>query len=153
MKFNRKSLISWLLVLSVLFGMLSMQVMAAETTETKVAEQQVLLGDDLTMRFLVSIEDAYKGAVMNITVAGNTYGTYNISEMTEEGYAVSVNGKPAVTVPMMTKTVYGQLMEIGEKYFVTVGEEVFETEITQQSTVIGTQSTGGMGFGRGQRVR
>jgi len=40
-----------------------------------------------------------------------------LSEMTEEGYAVSVNGKPAVTVPMMTRTVYGQLMEIGDKYF------------------------------------
>ena len=32
--------------------------------------------------------------------------------------------------------------------------ETFETEITGQSTVIGTQSnTGGMGFGRGQRMQ
>ena len=37
----------------------------------------------------------------------------------------------------------------GEKYIVTIGDETFETEITQQTTVLGTQQNGGMGFGRG----
>lgn len=90
MKFNRKSLISWLLVLSLMFGMLSVQVLAADAEETKIAAQQVVLGDGLTMRFLVSVEDAYKDtAVMDITVAGKTYGSYNISAMTaENGYYI-----------------------------------------------------------------
>lgn len=40
-------------------------------------------------------------------------------------------------------------IKTGEKYSITVGDESFETEITEQSTVIGTQTDGGMGFGRG----
>ena len=43
------------------------------------------------------------------------------------------------------------LIKTGEKYSITIGHEAFETEITAQNTVIGTQPTGGMGFGRGQR--
>ena len=31
----------------------------------------------------------------------------------------------------------------------TIGNESFETEITEQNTIIGTQTSGGMGFGRG----
>ncbi len=41
-------------------------------------------------------------------------------------------------------------IKTGEKYTVTIGKEAFEAEITEQNTVIGTQSTIGMGFGRGQ---
>lgn len=41
-------------------------------------------------------------------------------------------------------------IKTGEKYSITIGDEVFETEITQQSTVIGTPPTNGKGFGRGQ---
>lgn len=44
-------------------------------------------------------------------------------------------------------------IKVGEKYVITIGNETFETEITGQSTVIGAQSTGGMGFGRGQRMQ
>ena len=40
-------------------------------------------------------------------------------------------------------------IKTGEKYSVTVGNKSYETEITGQNTVIGTQSAGGMGFGRG----
>ena len=43
-------------------------------------------------------------------------------------------------------------IKTGEKYVITIGTETFETEIQEQSTVIGTQSTDGMGFGRGQRM-
>jgi len=39
-----------------------------------------------------------------------------------------------------------------EKYVITVGSETFETEITGKSTVVGTQTNGGMGFGRGQKM-
>lgn len=59
--------------------------------------------------------DHIDGCVDILTV-GNTKPEL-LSEMTEKGYAVSVDGKPAVTVPMMTRTVYGQLMEIGDKHF------------------------------------
>lgn len=41
-------------------------------------------------------------------------------------------------------------IKVGEKYVISAGEESFEVEITQQSTTVGTQSAGGMGFGRGQ---
>ena len=45
-------------------------------------------------------------------------------------------------------------IKTGEKYTIKIGDETFEAEITGQSTVIGTQSsTGGMGFGRGQRMQ
>ncbi len=42
-------------------------------------------------------------------------------------------------------------IKTGEKYSVTIGNESYETEITEQNTVIGTQSTGVVGFGRGMR--
>lgn len=41
-------------------------------------------------------------------------------------------------------------IKTGEKYSVAIGNETYETEITEQSTVIGTQSTDGMGFGKRQ---
>ena len=45
-------------------------------------------------------------------------------------------------------------IKTGEKYTIKIGDETFEAEITGQSTVIGTQSnTGGMGFGRDQRMQ
>ena len=44
-------------------------------------------------------------------------------------------------------------IKTGEKYTIKIGDETFGTEITGQSTVIGTQNTGGVGFGRGQRMQ
>ena len=44
-------------------------------------------------------------------------------------------------------------IKTGEKYTIKIGDETFEAEITGQSTVIGTQTNGGMGFGRGQRMQ
>ena len=44
-------------------------------------------------------------------------------------------------------------IKTGENYTIKIGDESFETEITGQSTVIGTQTNGGMGFGRGQRMQ
>ena len=44
-------------------------------------------------------------------------------------------------------------IKTGEKYTVTIGDEIFETEITQQNTTIGTQTNGGMGLDRGQRMQ
>ena len=40
-------------------------------------------------------------------------------------------------------------IKTGEKYSVTIGNESYETEITDKNTVIGTQSSVGMGFGKG----
>ena len=39
-------------------------------------------------------------------------------------------------------------LKIGEKYSISVGDETFETEITEQSTVIGTQQGNGNRFGK-----
>lgn len=44
-------------------------------------------------------------------------------------------------------------IKTGENYKIKIGDETFEAEITGQSTVIGTQTNGGMGFGRGQRMQ
>ena len=44
-------------------------------------------------------------------------------------------------------------IKTGENYTIKIGDETFEAEITGQSTVIGTQTNGGMGFGRGQRMQ
>ena len=44
-------------------------------------------------------------------------------------------------------------IKTGEKYTIKIGDETFEAEITGQSTVVGTQTNGGMGFGRGQRMQ
>ena len=41
-------------------------------------------------------------------------------------------------------------IKTGEKYSFSIGNETYETEITEQSTVIGTQSIDGMGFERRQ---
>ncbi len=39
-------------------------------------------------------------------------------------------------------------IKTGEKYQITVGNETFETTITEQSTVLGTKPVGNMGFGK-----
>lgn len=50
-----------------------------------------------------------------------------------------------------TVLIASNIIKTGEKYSITIGNENFETEITQQSTTIGTQNTGGTGFGKGDR--
>lgn len=88
MKNNRKIVISVLLVLCMLVGMLSMSVFAAEGDGAYVAYQQVLLGDDLTMRFYIVVEEGYEDSVLTVTV-GDAQKEYKISEMTpEDGYYV-----------------------------------------------------------------
>ena len=44
-------------------------------------------------------------------------------------------------------------IKTGETYKIAIGTETFETKVTEQSTVVGTQSSGGMGFDRGQRMQ
>ena len=44
-------------------------------------------------------------------------------------------------------------IKTGETYKIAIESEIFETEITQQSTVVGTQQVSGMGFGKGQRIQ
>ena len=53
-----------------------------------------------------------------------------------------------------TVLIASNAIKTGKKYLITVGSETYETEITQQSTTIGTQTiTPNMGFGRGQRMQ
>ncbi len=60
-------------------------------------------------------------------------------------YAPEGNFKAALIASNNIKT--------GENYTIKIGDETFETEITGQSTVIGTQTNVGMSFGRGQRIQ
>ena len=60
-------------------------------------------------------------------------------------YAPEGNFKAALIASNNIKT--------GENYTIKIGDETFEAEITGQSTVIGTQTNGGMGFDRGQRMQ
>lgn len=47
------------LALCLLSGTMPIDTLAAEETETKVVKQQILLGDDLTMRFYVERHSGY----------------------------------------------------------------------------------------------
>lgn len=52
-----------------------------------------------------------------------------------------------------TALIASSAIKTGEKYTITIGNETFKAEIAEKSTVIGTKpTTGGMGFGRGQRM-
>lgn len=52
-----------------------------------------------------------------------------------------------------TVLIASNTIKTGEKYSITVGSESFETEITQQSTTIGTQNAEKTGFGRAERMQ
>ena len=96
-----KKIFAWLLVASLLAGMLAMSVSAEGGAQ--IVSQQLSLGDDLTMRFDVAVDSQYRfDAEIDVTVAGKTQ-TYKVAEMTAgtNGYSVYV----ALAAPQMNDNI------------------------------------------------
>lgn len=119
MKNNRRIVISVLLVLSILVGLMSMNVLATEGNGAYVAYQQILLGDDLTMRFYIVVEEGYEDSVLTVTTPSAEQ-TYTISEMTpdENGYyVVSVDMAAAQMTDAITLYMTGSSGELINKSY------------------------------------
>ena len=115
---------------------------------------QTTIGENATLIFA-----AGNGNARSLGLKQNTI-TVNCEMSHKAGDAIKVSDSNGNIVFEYTpdgsyKTVLIASNEIrtGETYKITIGNEAFETEVTEQSTVIGTQSSGGMGFDRGQRMQ
>lgn len=99
-----KRICSLFLMLCLIAGFVPMGTHAEETAETRIVKQQILLGEDLTMRFFADISQEHRtGSVMNIRV-GNRSVRYSVADMTpnEEGlYVFSVD----ISAPEMTEDI------------------------------------------------
>ena len=103
-----KKLFALILVVSLLAGMLAMGVSAEGGAQ--IVSQQLSLGDDLTMRFVVAVDSQYQSnAVISVAVAGDSV-SYNVAEMTanENGnYQVYVD----LAAAQMTDTISVQVKD------------------------------------------
>jgi len=115
---------------------------------------QTTIGENANLIFA-----AGNGSARSLNLSQNTI-TINCENNHNAGDKITVSDSNGDTVYEYTpgesyKTVLisSGNIKTGEKYTITIGEESFETEITQQSTTIGTQSNGGMRFNRGQRMQ
>ena len=106
-----------LLALCLLFGTMPVITLATEDTETKVVKQQILLGDDLTMRFYVHVREEHRtNGVMNIRV-GRRSENFAVADMTPNAdghYVFSVDLSAAemtedITLTLTTEKVNGPL--------------------------------------------
>lgn len=101
---NFKRICSLLIVLCLIVGFVPLDAGAEEDAETRIVKQQILLGEDLTVRFFAYIREEHrKNSVMNIRVGNRTL-SYTVAEMTPnaEGYYVfSVD----VSAPEMTEEI------------------------------------------------
>ena len=87
-----KRLFAYLLVFSLLAS--TPIVLASASTETKIVSQQLSLGDDLTMKFYVSVENQYQSsAVIKVALGNKAPQSYPVADMTADanGYCVSVD--------------------------------------------------------------
>ncbi|MBQ7775921.1 MAG: InlB B-repeat-containing protein, partial [Lachnospiraceae bacterium] len=95
MKQTAKKICAALLVLCMLAGVMPLSVLATDGSgTTQVVNQQLSLGDDLTMRFYVAIDDAYVAdGQMTVSVGGVIDDVYNVSELTAQDgqYVFSVD--------------------------------------------------------------
>ena len=115
---------------------------------------QTTIGENATIIFA-----AGNGSARSLNLKQNTI-TINCENNHNAGDKITVSGSKGNTVYEYTPggsykavLIASENIKTGEKYTITVGDEIFETEITQQSTTIGTQKNGGMGFDRGQRMQ
>ena len=115
---------------------------------------QATIGENTTIIFA-----AGNGSARSLNLKQNTI-TINCENNHNAGDKITVSDSKGNTVYEYTPggsykavLIASENIKTGEKYTITVGDEIFETEITQQSTTIGTQTNGGMGFGRGQRMQ
>ena len=82
---NLKSLCALFLVICMLVGVMPIGALATNGESTQIVGQQLMLGDELTMRFYAQIEPEYIGdAVMTISVDGSTVDTCAINSMTAQ---------------------------------------------------------------------
>ncbi len=85
MQKNWKSLCALFLVICMLVGVMPIGALATNGESTQIVGQQLMLGDELTMRFYAKIEPEYIGdAVMTISVDGSTVDTCAINSMTAQ---------------------------------------------------------------------
>lgn len=101
---NFKRICSLLIALCLVVGFVPLDAGAEENAETRIVKQQILLGEDLTVRFFAYIREEHRtNSVMNIRV-GNRTVSYTVAEMTPnaEGYYVfSVD----ISAPEMTEKI------------------------------------------------
>lgn len=119
-----KRILLCLITLVMVIGFVPFGAFANETVSNNVVEvtaQQLILGDDLTMRFYVTVYDSHKeNSKMNITVEGETV-THPISEMEPNGagqYVFSVD----LAAAQMTSEI--------KLNFISDNESVFEKTYT-----------------------
>ena len=104
MQKTAKKVCSLLLALVLIVGMLPVSASATASGTTQWVGTDLQLGEDLTMRFYANISDEHAAdGVMTVTVDGQTYKTYTVSEMTagDNGYVFPV----ALGAPQMTAQV------------------------------------------------
>ena len=104
MQKTAKKVCSLLLALVLIVGMLPVSASATASGTTQWVGTDLQLGEDLTMRFYANISDEHAAdGVMTVTVDGQTYETYTVSEMTagDNGYVFPV----ALGAPQMTAQV------------------------------------------------
>ena len=93
---NRKyrNIVIVLLIFSFLLGFPCMDISASEKQGADILTQQLLLGDDLTMRFHIAVEEKYRDTAVVTAVWADQSTTHNIASITanEDGsYPISVD--------------------------------------------------------------
>ena len=90
----------------------------------------------------------------NISFAQNTITVYCENQHTQNEMISVFDSNGKVVYEYLPKGSFKAVLiaspeiKIGEKYSVKIGSETFETEITQKNVILGTQTNGGMDFGR-----
>ena len=100
-----KKFLAILLTLCMLASYVPFGVFAAEAS-AEVVNQQLMLGDDLTMHFYTKVENA-ANATATITVGGVKRAAYSLADMTagDDGYDLSVDLAPAEMTEQLVLTV------------------------------------------------
>ena len=100
-----KKFLAILLTLCMLASYVPFGVFAAEAS-AEVVNQQLMLGDDLTMHFYTKVENA-ANATATITVGGVKRAAYSLADMTagDDGYDLSVDLAPAEMTEKLVLTV------------------------------------------------
>lgn len=151
---NYKRLCALLIMLCLVVGMMPLGAIAAEDTETKIVKQQVLLGEDLTMRFYANIsQQDRENGVMHIRVANRNV-RYTLKDMTPNAdghYVFSVDlAAPEmtenITLTLEKEAVNGQL-KIGGVWYVSkedytkiqIGDKVVDLKTGGECTPVVTE--------------
>ena len=113
MQKTAKKVCSLLLAFVLIAAMLPVSALATASGTTQWIGTDLQLGEDLTMRFYANITSEHAAdGVMTVTVDGQSYRTFTVSEMTagDNGYVFPV----ALGAPQMTAQVKLTLVSGGE---------------------------------------